>query len=79
MSGQQLCVGLKQLFLGDKDGPAVKWLLKIQPLLAYVATLPCETLVSHKKRLTINYKAVQLHRPYLRYGGVVNNQTKKGG
>jgi len=78
MSGQQLCVGLKQLFLRGKDGPAVKWLLKIQPLLAYVATLPCETLVSHNKRLTINYKAVQLYRPYLRYGGVVNNQTKKG-
>jgi len=75
MSGQQLCVGVKQVFLRVKDGPAVKWLLKIPPLLAYVATLPRETLVSKNKRLTINYKAVQLHRPYLRYGGVVNNQT----
>jgi len=37
---------------------AVSWLLKILPLLAYVATLPCETLMSENKRLTINYKVV---------------------
>ena len=30
--------------------------LKIPPLFAYVATLPCETLMSEKKRLTINDK-----------------------
>jgi len=32
---------------------AVKWLLKITPYLAYVATLPCGTLMSENKRLTI--------------------------
>ena len=37
---------------------AVKWLLTVLPLLAYVATLPCETLMSENKRLTINYKVV---------------------
>jgi len=37
---------------------AVNVLLKIQPHLAYVATLPCETLMSENKRLTINYKVV---------------------
>jgi len=37
---------------------AVKALLKIPPYLAYVATLPCETLTSENKRLTTNYKAV---------------------
>ena len=36
----------------------VKWLLKIQPLLAYVATPPCESLVSENKLLAINYKVV---------------------
>jgi len=38
----------------------VKWLLKIPPLIAYVAALPCETLglMSEKKRLTINYKVM---------------------
>jgi len=38
----------------------VKWILKIPPQLAYVATLPCETLMSaqQNKPLTINYKLV---------------------
>jgi len=35
---------------------AVKRSLKIPTLLAYVATLPCETLMSESKRLAINYK-----------------------
>jgi len=35
---------------------AIKWLLKIPPHLAYVATLPHETVMSENKRLTINYK-----------------------
>jgi len=34
---------------------AVKWILDVPPHLAYVATLPCETLVSAKKPLTTNY------------------------
>jgi len=37
---------------------AVNWWLKIPPHLAYVATLPCETLMSKNKRLTINYTVV---------------------
>ena len=38
---------------------AVKRLLKIPSRLAYVATIPCETLMSTKnKRLTMHYKAV---------------------
>jgi len=40
------------------DKFAVKLLLKILPHLAYVATLPCKTLVLENKRLTINYKVV---------------------
>jgi len=35
--------------------------LKIPPHLAYVATLPCETLMSANKPLTTNYKVVWLH------------------
>jgi len=38
----------------------------------YVATQPSETLMSENKRLTISVAT------YLRYGGVVNNQIKKG-
>jgi len=30
---------------------AVKWILKIAPHLAYVATLPCETLMSAKRAI----------------------------
>jgi len=37
---------------------AIKYLLKIPPHLAYIAALPCETLLSENKLLTINYKAV---------------------
>jgi len=37
---------------------AVKWLLKVQSLLVYAATLLCETLMSENKQLTINYKTV---------------------
>jgi len=37
---------------------AVKWLSKIPPHIAYVATLPCETLMPENKRLTKNYKVV---------------------
>jgi len=44
--------------------------------LAYVATLPCETLVSAKQ--AINDKLQGSVATYLRCGGVVNNQIKKG-
>ena len=35
-------------FLGNF---AVKWILKIPPNLAYVATLPCETLMAAKQAI----------------------------
>ena len=51
-------------------------ILNIPPHLAYVATLPCETLVSAKH--AINDKLQGSVATYLRRGGVVNNQIKKG-
>jgi len=60
-------------FLGNS---AVKWILKIPPHLAYVAALPCETLMSAKQ--AINDKFQGSVATYLRCGGVVNNQIKKG-
>jgi len=50
----------------------VKWILKLLPHLEYVATLPCETIMS-AKQAAINDKL-----QVLRYSGVVNNQIKKG-
>jgi len=44
--------------------------------LAYVATLPCETLMSAKH--AINDKLQCSVATYLRCGEVVNNQIKKG-
>ena len=42
---------LQLFFTGKFPGKfAVNWLLQIQPLLAYVATQPCETLTSGNKR-----------------------------
>jgi len=55
---------------------AVKRTLKIPPHLAYVATLPCETLNSPKQ--AINNKLQGSVATYLRCGVVVNNQIKKG-
>jgi len=46
------------------------------PHLAYVATLPRETLMSAKQAL--NDKLQGSVAAYLRCGGVVNNQIKKG-
>ena len=51
---------------------AVTWILKILPHLAYVATLPSETLVSAKQ--AINDKLRGSVAAYLRCGWVVNNQ-----
>jgi len=39
----------------------VKWLLKIPQQPAYVATLPCETLMSAKQAINNKYNVVQLH------------------
>ena len=50
----------------------VKWILKIPTHLAYVATLPCETLVLAK--LAINEKLLG----NFTCGAVVNNQIRKG-
>jgi len=53
---------------------AVKWVLKIPPYFAYVATVP--TLMSAKQ--AINDKLQGSVATYLRCGGVVNNRIKKG-
>jgi len=50
---------------------AVKWILKVPSHLAYVATLPCETLMSAKQ--AINDKLQGSVATYLMCGGVVNN------
>ena len=55
---------------------AVKWILNIPLHLAYVATLPCETLMSAKQ--AINDKLQGSVATYLRCGWVVNNQIKNG-
>ena len=54
----------------------VKWILKIPPHLAYVTTLPYKTLISAKQK--IRDKLQGSVATYLRYGGVLNNQIKKG-
>ena len=56
------------------DKVAVKWILKVPLHLAYVATLPCETLMSAKQ--AINNKLQGSVATYLKCGGVVN-QIKK--
>ena len=64
-------------FTGKSLGKfAVKWISKIPPYLAYVATLPCETLMSAKQ--TTNDKLQSSVATYIRCGGVVNKQIKKG-
>jgi len=68
---------LKNKFTGRFLGKfAVKCILQIPPHLAYVATLPCETLMSAKQ--TINDKLQGSVGTYLSCGEVVNNQIKKG-
>ena len=54
---------------------AVKWIFNIPSHLAYVATLPCETLMS---KLAISDKLQSSVATYLRCGGVVIDQIKKG-
>jgi len=53
---------------------AVKWILKIPPHLAYIAALPCETLMLAKQ--AINVKIQGSVATYLRRGWVVNNLTE---
>ena len=49
----------------------------IQPLLAHVAALPCETLMSEKEQAIYDKLQGGL-ATYLRRGEVFNNQIKKG-
>ena len=44
---------------------------------AYVATLPCETLISAKQAINDKLQGSAV-AAYLRCSGVVNNQIKKG-
>jgi len=55
---------------------AVKRMLKISPHVAYVATLPCKTLLPAKQ--SVNDKLLGSVATYLKCGGVVNSHIKKG-
>jgi len=67
----------KKFFTGRFLGKfAVKCILKIPTHFAYVATLPCETLMSAKQ--AINDKLQGSVATNLGCVGVVNNQIKKG-
>jgi len=66
-----ILIRFKNVFTGRFLGKfAVKWISKIPMHLAYVATLPCETLMSAKQ--AINDKLEGSVATYLRCGGVVN-------
>jgi len=54
----------------------VNWMLKIPPYLAYVATLPCETLKSAEQ--ASNDKLQGSVATYRMPGGVVNKQIESG-
>ena len=61
-----------KMFLGKF---VVKWILKIPPHLAYVATLPRETLMSEKQ--AINDKLQGSVAAYFRCGGVLITKLGK--
>ena len=72
----QILTDLENFLTGKFLGKfAVKCLLKIPPHLAYVAILPCETLMSAKQ--VIYDKLQGSVAIYLRCGEVFNNQTEK--
>ena len=50
--------------------------IKIPPHLAYVASLPCETLMSAKQ--AVNDKLQGSVATHLMCGGLINNQVNKG-
>jgi len=54
---------------------AAKWISKIPPHLAYVATLPCETIMSAKK--AINDKLQGSLATYLSCGGLLIINLRK--
>ena len=60
------------------DKFAVKCILKIPPHLAYVTTLPCETLMSAKQAIDDKLQVNVATSAYVRCGGFINNQIKKG-
>ena len=63
-------------FIGKFVGEfLVKWVLKIPPHLAYVATLPCETLMSAKQ--AVNDKLQGSVATYLRCGGLLITKLRK--
>ena len=72
----QILVDFQILSLADSLGNWQKMDIKTPPHLAHVATLPCETVNVRKQ--TINDKLHGSVAAYLRCGGVVNNQIKKG-
>jgi len=68
---------LRNFFTGRFLGKfSVKWISKIPPHLAYVATLSCETITAAKQ--VISDKLQGSVATYLMCGGVVTNQIKKG-
>ena len=67
---------MKNVFTGRFLGKfAVTCVLKVPPHLAYVATLPCETLMSPKQ--IINDTLQGSVDTYLSYGGLIKNKIKK--
>jgi len=73
----QILTDLKKKFTGRFLSKfAAKRILKNPPHLAYVATLPCKTLMSTKEAM--NDKLQGSAATYLRCGAVVTNQIKKG-
>jgi len=54
----------------------VKLIIRIPPHLAYVATLPCETLMSAKQAINDKLQG-GVEDTCLRCGGVVNKQIKR--
>jgi len=60
-------------FLGKFAG---NWLLKLQPLLTYIATLFCE--ITNVRKQAISDKLQGSVATYLRFGRVVNIRIKEG-
>ena len=56
---------------------AVKWITNIPPHIAYVVTLPCETLMSVKQAINDKLQG-RVAATSVKCGGVVNSQIKNG-
>jgi len=76
-SSAKILTDLKKITGRSLGKFVAKWVLKILPHLAHVATLPRETLISSAKQ-TLDDKLQDSVAAYLRFGEVVNNQIKKG-